>query len=329
MEGAIDRSVKLKYNVQNQAFIHQLKTSSKVFAVFKNHHQSKALAALLVDQEGKVVSFANFKKKALKVTDKYNKVWLKTEYNTALRRGRIGSKFQKFREDERLFPNLRWIPSTAAEPRSSHIPFYGLVLPISDPFWVSQFPGNEWNCKCDIEQTRAKADSSPASLPTPPEGLEGNPAFTGSLIGNKHPYFKGLNESEKQQVSRIVQKETDKQMNVWAREKMDASKGLSVTSKGLQTGKLLFKQKDVKGILNKQEDAFVKTYVTVLADDLHNLKYIGFEKARLNLFTYYETNYGDQKLFVKMKVAGETEQPYSVDTSIDKSVIIKEPIMGK
>ncbi len=30
-----------------------------------------------------------------------------------------------------------------------------------------------------------------------------------------------------------------------------------------------------------------------------------------------------------MNVAGETEQPYSVDTSIDKSVIIKEPIMGK
>ncbi len=284
-EGAIDRSVKLKYNVQNQAFIHQLKTSSKVFAAFKNHHQSKALAALLVDQEGKVVSFANFKKEALKVTDKYNKVWLKTEYNIALRRGRIGSKFQKFKEDERLFPNLRWIPSTAAEPRSSHIPFYGLVLPISDHFWVNQFPGSEWNCKCDVEQTRAKAGSSPASLPTPPEGLEGNPAFAGNLIGNKHPYFNGLNESEKQQVNRIVQKYTDKQMNAWAREKIDASKGLSVTSKELQTGKLLFKQNDVKGILKKQEDAFVKTYITVLADDLSNLTYIGFEKARPNLFT--------------------------------------------
>ncbi len=66
MEQAIDRSVKLKYNVKNQAFINQLKTSSKVFSAFKNHHQSKALAALLVDQEGKVVSFPNFKKEALK-----------------------------------------------------------------------------------------------------------------------------------------------------------------------------------------------------------------------------------------------------------------------
>ncbi len=107
MEQAIDRSVKLKYNVKNQAFIHQLKTSSKVFAAFKNHHQSKALSALLTDNEGKVVSFSSFKKEALKVTEKYNKVWLKTEYNTALRRGRIGAKFQKFREDEKLFPNLR------------------------------------------------------------------------------------------------------------------------------------------------------------------------------------------------------------------------------
>ncbi len=302
MEQAIGQSVKLKYNVKNQTFINQLKTSSKVFSAFKNHHQSKALVALLVDQEGKVVSFGNFKKEALKVTEKYNKVWLKTEYNTALRRGGIGAKLQKFKEDERLFPNLRWIPSTAAEPRSSHIPFYGMVLPIADPFWVNQFPGNEWNCKCNVEQARAKAGSSPDRLQTSSEGLKGNPAFTGSLIGNKHQYFKGLNEGEKKQVGLIVQKETDQSVNTWAKQTIDADKGLSVTSKTLQTGKLIMLQKDIKTLLKKQEDAFVKTYITVLTDDVASWKYLGFEKRKQNLFTYYETCYGDQKLFVKMKI---------------------------
>ncbi len=326
MEQAINRGVKLKYNVKNQTFINQLKTSSEVFSAFKNHHQSKALAGLLVDQEGKIVSFSNFKKKALKVTDQYNKVWLKTEYNTALRRGRIGAKFQKFKADERLFPNLRWIPSTAAEPRSTHIPYYGMALPIGDPFWINQFPGNEWNCKCDVEQTRTKTDASPSHLPSPPKGLEGNPAFTGNLIGNKHPYFKGLKEAEKKQVGLTVQKEIDKLVNTWAKQTIDADKGLSVTAKILQTGKLTLLQKDVKSLLKKQENAFVKTYITVLADDLPNLKHLGFEKAKPSLFAYYETSYGDEKLFIKMKIADSVEQPYSITTSIDKSVIIKENI---
>ncbi len=326
MEQAINRSVKLKYNVKNQAFINQLKTSSKVFAAFKNHHQSKALTALLVDKDGNVVSFSQFKKEALKVTGKYNKVWLKTEYNTALRRGRIGSKFQKFKEDERHFPNLRWIPSTAAEPRSSHIPYYGMVLPINHPFWVNQFPENEWNCKCDVEQTRAKADESPSNLPTPPKGLEGNPAFTGSLIGSKHPYFKGLNAVEKQQVTAVVQKDTNRTVNAWARDNIDEKNGLSIQSKQIQTGKVLLLQKDVKNLLKRQDDAFIKTYVTVLNNDVKNWKYIGFEKANRTVFTYYETNYGDTVVYVKMKVNGDLEQPYSINTKIDNSIIIKEGI---
>lgn len=326
MEQSISSSVTLQYNVKNQAFVNRLQTSAKVFSAFKTHHQSQALAALLVDPQGNTVPFAHFKKEALKVTGKYNTVWLKTEYNTALRRGRIGARFQKFREDEHLYPNLRWLPSTAAEPRSSHIRFYGLVLPITDPFWVNQFPGNAWNCKCDVEQTKAQADPAPQSAPKPPEGLEGNPAFTGQLIGKRHPYFKGLTGAEQEQVASIVQKETNKQVNAWAKKAIDADKGLSVASKTLQTGELLLQQKDVQRIVKQQQDAFVKTYITVLADDLPNLSYLGFEKATPNLFTYYRTRYGDQKLFVKMKVVGQTEQPYSVDTSLDTSVIIRENI---
>ncbi len=325
MDKAIDKSVKLKYNVKNQAFINEPKTSSKVFSAFKNHHQSKALAAILMDQEGKIVSFSKFKKDALKITDKYNKVWLKTEYNTALRRGRIGAKFQKFREDAHLLPNLKWLPSTAAELRSTHISYYGMVLPINDPFWINQFPGNEWNCKCDVEQTMAKAGTSPSYVPTPPKGLEGNPAFTGQLIGSKHPYFKGLSSAESKEVQLLVNKETDKEINKWAKRNIDKN-GLEIQSKMIQSDKLILLQSDVNSILKKQNDAFVKTYITVLKDEVENLKYIGFEKAGVNIFTYYQTKYGDQKVFIKMKVSDDFEQPYLIATSIDKGIIINEKL---
>ena len=327
MDDAISRSVRLRTNVKNQAFINQLKTNGKVFAAFKNHHQIEALAALLVDEGGDVVSFSKFKKEALKVTDTYNKDWLRTEYNTALRRGRIGSKFQKFREDERLFPNLRWLPSTSAEPRSSHIRYYGRVLPINHPFWQTQFPGNEWNCKCDVEQTRVEADRVLPDLPTPPEGLEGNPAFTGQIIGNKHPYFKGLNSDEKLRVTEIVNKETNREINAWAKENINKSNGLSVTSRAIQTDKVVLLQKDIRDALKRQDDSFFKTYIPVLSQDVKNWEYIGFEKVNRSVFTIYETTYGDTKLFVKMKVINGQEQLNSIVTDIEQTAIIKENIV--
>ena len=197
LDNAINKgTLNLEVNAENIAFIGKLKTSAGVFSAFKNHHQTQAIVDLLTDKDGKLVPFSKFKKEALLISNKYNKNWLKTEYNTAVRRATTGANFQKFRATADVYPNLKWTSSRAETPREVHKKYYGLILPIEDSFWVENFPGDEWNCKCGLARTKAAAGKRPTSLTKSPKGLDGNPAFTGETFSGSHPMFKGLSKKE-------------------------------------------------------------------------------------------------------------------------------------
>ena len=122
------------------------------------------------------------------------------EYNTATARARTAKQWTDFNADpiaNELYPNLRWLPSRSANPREEHIPFYNLVLPKNDPFWLQNQPGNLWNCKCDWEETDEPATSSrPQTICA--KGLEGNPAETGEVFTDECTYFKQAGKNRKE-----------------------------------------------------------------------------------------------------------------------------------
>lgn len=202
---ALDEGLTLKYNVKNASFIHELKTNIHVFSAFKSHNQAKDMAALLYDKEGKLIPESQWRKEALKISDHQNKTWLNTERNTALRRGRIASDFKKFEEKKHLYPNLRWLESTAGTPRTEHVVFYNVVRAVDDPFWLSNFPGDEWNCKCGIEQTKDDVTDVPVELPEPTPGLDNNPAFSGEIFTETHPQLSKTSKREKSLIKKDLQ----------------------------------------------------------------------------------------------------------------------------
>ena len=129
----------------------------------------------------------------LPVLHKFNR-YQATEYSTAIGRARTGKQFEEFNDDmhRRLFPNIRWLPSVAAVPREEHRIFWNRVWPKDDPFWNENQPHNLWNCMCDWEETD---DDVTAGNPLPRvveahQGLEGNPAETGEVFTDRHPYIK-------------------------------------------------------------------------------------------------------------------------------------------
>lgn len=106
----------------------------------------------------------------------------------------MAARFKQFQRDADLFPNLKWTESTSVVKREPHKDLYGLILPIEHPFWLSQYPGSLWNCKCGITNTDEPENSAAYhieryDMPTPPAGLEGNPAVTGQMYSFAHPYF--------------------------------------------------------------------------------------------------------------------------------------------
>lgn len=220
-------------NVDDKFFERQMQIEANVarFATYKAGRMAQALERLKTDKDGNPQSREEFDRKAAALMKTANRYQV-AEYNTTVARTRTAKQWAEFNEDthKRLFPNLRWLPSRSAEPRPEHIQFYGIVLPKDHPFWGINYPGNLWECKCDVEETSDPATTDPSKLlPTPADkGLEGNPGVTNEVFTQKASYFNvpkataqkcdaayrrlGLNNARNTHKGKTVAKETDGNM---------------------------------------------------------------------------------------------------------------------
>ena len=175
-------------------FLYQLRHSNEVFSAFKTHTQQNHLADLLTDSKGKLKPFGQFAKDSESVIGKYNRQWLRTEYDTAVIRAHQAANWQKFEEEKDILPNLEWIPSTSPNPSEDHMVFWGTILPVDDGFWDAHRPGDRWNCKCDLRSTDKAATHAPdtdiiTKRDEPARGLNNNPGKDGKIFNQSHPYF--------------------------------------------------------------------------------------------------------------------------------------------
>jgi len=235
---AVDEGVSVKFSEPNKDFIQELKTNNAVFAAFKTHRQQNDLASLLTDDKGKLRSYNDFRKATEPIVGDYNVNWLKTEYTTAVRSARTAARFRGYMKDKDLFPNLKWLPSRAAHPREAHMRYYDNVRSISDPWWKTHYPGCVWGCQCDMENTKEAithrgdnpvpgAEPTPdtaGDIPTRDAGIERNPAFTGSIFTDSHPYVKGAYPGAEQAVKEKMIEITKEDLSNWYKQNMPSVK---------------------------------------------------------------------------------------------------------
>lgn len=176
----------------DRRFLNNLRHSNEVFTAFKVHSMGVKMAERLYDSKGNLRSFAEFQKAVAPIASHQVGSWLRTEYNTAVRRAHLASDWQEFEANKDIFPNLRWMPTTSPNAEGSHRIYWErkLTLPINDPFWAKHHPGDRWNCKCSLEATDAPTTAPPdeREAPKPQQGLDRNPK-DGQLFSDKHPYF--------------------------------------------------------------------------------------------------------------------------------------------
>ena len=158
------------------------------------------MAARLLDSNGNLKPFEQWKAEVLPIASHQCGPWLETEYNTAVLRARQTAQWQQFLAEKDVIPNLKWLPSTSPNPGADHRLYWNTILPIGHPFWDQHCPGDRWNCKCSLTST----DEPPTPVPseeeppfptvspsgnTPNPGLAGNPAKTRAIFSQDHPYF--------------------------------------------------------------------------------------------------------------------------------------------
>lgn len=168
-----------------------IRHNNEVFSAFKVHDECSRMAKLLLDGDGKLKGFEQWARDVEPIASHHNKVWLRTEYDQALRRAQQARDWKQYEEESDVLPNLRWVPSTAAHPGADHMPFWNTVRPINDPFWSEHKPGDRWGCQCSLEATDDPATDIPEGTDrdNPAPGLDGNPAVTGHLFSETHPYY--------------------------------------------------------------------------------------------------------------------------------------------
>lgn len=179
-------------------FLRSIRHSNEVFSAFKAQAWGRTMQERLLDGEGKLRSFAEWKKEVEPISRHHVGAWLRTEYDTAVIRAHQAAEWLEFERNKDILPNLQWMPTTSPSPEAGHRLFWEkpLILPVDDPFWSEHRPGDRWNCKCSLDATdddpRPLDPSEQATAKRPEHsaqpGLDGNPAYKG-LITDSHPYY--------------------------------------------------------------------------------------------------------------------------------------------
>jgi hypothetical protein len=183
--------------------VQQFKINAANFAAHKTYQLQQKLNVIKIDVKKDNGSEKDFINKAKPIINRFNN-YQKTEYNTFVARSRSAKQWDTFQQEKHLFPNLEWIRTRSANPRELHLSYVGLVLPINDPFWQQNQPGNLYNCKCDWKSTNAETTKKPAKIIKPMAGLEGNPYYTSKIITDNHPYFKDVSKANENKISHFI-----------------------------------------------------------------------------------------------------------------------------
>jgi hypothetical protein len=224
----------------DRLFHEALKNDADVFAAFRTHRMQNDIASQLLDEDGRLKEFRRFQEDAESVIGTYNNHWLRTEYDTAVLRARYAADWKRFSRNADILPNLKWMPTTSADPDVFHREYWriGLTLPKTHPFWKNHHPHDRWGCKCDLEETD---DPVTGIIPEvdyrPSPGLENNPGLEPELFSHTHPYYEKAYPGAEKAVMRLrrkeIQQEAEKFLEVQLTNE-DFGKTVSLTRKGIK-----------------------------------------------------------------------------------------------
>lgn len=178
------------------------------FSGVKTYQQLVEMNTFLVDENGKIRSFADFKRKVGVVHKLYNQTYLETEFVTAKLSAYQAKKWQTYEEDADLFPNLIYRTQRDEKVRDKHKKLDGVIKPINDPFWDVNAPLNGFRDRCFLQQTDKPV--SKGNYPDAAEkGFRNNVGKTNQVFDEKeHPYFIIPKED-----SKLVNEQLDKWIN--------------------------------------------------------------------------------------------------------------------
>jgi SPP1 gp7 family putative phage head morphogenesis protein len=172
-----------------------LKNNLSAFSAAKTYSQIKAMNELLLDENGNMRSYQDFRDLALQVHKDYNRNWLNTEYNTAIGNAQMAARWNDIQANESA-THITVYTAGDERVRDEHVGYDGFTRPKSDPVWRSFWPPFDWACRCyAIEGIDLDSSEIDPGMDKIPPLFRNNPGTSGVIFKSQHPYFQDLDGS--------------------------------------------------------------------------------------------------------------------------------------
>lgn len=185
-----------------------------IFSGFKVHHELSEAGLSLRDENGKLKSYAAFEKDVTSIHEKYNRNYLRSEYNFAVASAQMAANWKEVEAGKNRY-DLQYRTAGDYRVRRTHKALQDITLPADDPFWDKYYPPNGWSCRCtavevlkgkypvsDSKDAIMKGEKATSSLDRFGNNKDAifrfNPGKDGKIFPPKHPYLpKGCGDCKK------------------------------------------------------------------------------------------------------------------------------------
>jgi len=225
------------------------------------------------------------------------------------RAGRSAKQWVGFEETKDRFPNLEYLPSRSVNRRVEHTKYYGMILPIDHPFWISGMVPNGYGCKCRVRPTDAQPTKA-LDPPKNPKGVPGNVALERKVFTDLHPFFANISKSGKGSINQEWRRLERQWLRNWGKKNLVGKTFPNDTFEG----RIGINVKGLKSITNQPHDQF--DLKNLLLMDLKNI----IRKAEYLLTTDFQGEKG-KGIFLKVHyfriMLNETESYLNVRETIN------------
>lgn len=180
------------HNTEDNLMLKDLRENVYVFSGAKEYQVVREVSSFLTT-EGKINSFADFKKLAKDKLNEYYENYLKAEYNSAIAQSAAASHWIDIEKDKEYLPMLTYHTVGDGRVRPTHEALNNISRGVDDNFWNTYYPPNGWNCRCTILQSSDAEKTSLKGFKTPddvPDIFKFNAGKERIVFSPKHPYFK-------------------------------------------------------------------------------------------------------------------------------------------
>lgn len=142
------------YGAVSDELKRELTENIYIFSGGKTFQQVKEMQKYLLNDEGNIIPFGEFKKIATGIFDKYNKDWLEAEYVTSVGQAETAAKWKDIEKNKAIFPFLKY--SAVMDSHTSMVceKLNGKVAKVEDSFWDKNSPLQHYRCRCVLEQLK-------------------------------------------------------------------------------------------------------------------------------------------------------------------------------